>query len=286
MGVRFPLRAPSFFFMNQINNSSGPTIPSKEVSRLRSIFKLAVRWTTTGLFAYLGWLLANIALALLFPFFLLADAFKKPWVIRKITIGFIRFFFLRFLPFIRMYRLEKSADLEKLSQCSKCLIFANHISWLDALILLALVPNVRLLVSLRYGKVPLISRLMRHLGCVFVDKENRESIFEAFDSLHEILEKGGTVAVFPEGSRAPIGEMKPFHEMFFSIAEQAEVSILPVVLHMDVPFLGPKAENFLTSKCATLKIRVLDQIDTYKKTSKKESAFSIRKRMKKVVSSL
>lgn len=248
--------------------------------------RAAVRILFTGLPSYLGWLVANLLLALFFPFFLFLEMVRKPHWIRPIVISFLRFFFLKYLPFVGMYRLEKSADLEKLGRAAKCLVAANHTSWLDALIILALVPKVRILVSRKYGRVPLVSRIMVILGCIFVDRTSRESVAVAVAELRRVLESGGTLAVFPEGTRAPKGELKPFQEVFFSLAKEASVPVLPVILYLDTPFLGPRAENFLTPRCAILKIRVYDPVTADPREKGCDLAFRIRRQMKRGLAEL
>jgi len=248
--------------------------------------RAAVRILFTGIPAYLGWFLANVALALLMPLFLLLELVKKPQVIRRICISFMRFFFLRYLPFVRMYRLEQTPDLETLAGLRGGLLVANHTSWLDAIVLLCLVPDVQILVSRRYGRVPLVSRIMGLLGCVFVDRRNRDSVAEAVTILRRVLERGGTLAVFPEGTRAPRGELKPFQEAFFSLAKEVGVSVRPTILHFDTPFLGPKAENFLTRKCAILKIRVLPAEVADARDKGRDLAFRVRRLMKREMAAL
>ncbi len=286
MGVRVPLRAP--FFMNPYENSNAVSPPplGDGVKKRRVSLRLVLRWMTTGFLAYAGWFVANLLLAVFFPLFLMMDALHLRFAIRTLCIRFMRFFFLRYLPFVRMYRIEKTDDLAYLRQIKGCMVVANHISWLDAIILLTLIPNVRILVSRKYGRVPLVSRAMTWLGCIFVDRENRESVLEAVGHLRAVLESGGTAAAFPEGTRSRQGELKPFHDVFFSLAKEAKVNVMPIVLYLDTPFLGPKAENFLTERCATLKIRVLDAAVPDAREKGRDLAFRLRKQMRRVVERL
>jgi 1-acyl-sn-glycerol-3-phosphate acyltransferase len=241
---------------------------------------------TTGFFSYGGWFAVNVMLALLFPLFLAMDAFHLRSAIRVICVALMRVFFLRYLPLVGMYRLEKTDDIRKLSQVKRCLLVANHVSWLDAIILLTLIPNVQILVSSRYGRVPLVSRAMTWLGCIFVDREDRESVVKAVGKLRTVLDTGGTAAVFPEGTRARQGELKPFHDVFFALAKDAAVEVVPVILYLDTPFLGPRAENFLTQRCAVLHIRVLDPIAPNTREKGGDLSFRIRKQMRRMIETL
>jgi 1-acyl-sn-glycerol-3-phosphate acyltransferase len=272
--------------MNLQTHPSGLSPSSRQAENVASPVQKAVRFLFTGIPSYLGWLAANVALVLCFPFFLLLKAAGRTDVIRKICIGFMRFFFLKYLPFVRMYRLEKTGDIQKLERTEKCLVVANHTSWLDAIILLALIPNVRILVSRKYARIPPVSSIMAMLGCIFVDRRDKKSAAEAVALIRLVLENGGTTAVFPEGTRAPKGVLKPFQDIFFALAKEAKVPIVPTILYLDTPFLGPRAENFLTARCAILKIRVLDAVLPSPKEKGTDLAFRVRRQMRRTVADL
>ena len=166
------------------------------------------------------------------------------------------------------------------------LVVANHTSWLDGIILFTLIPNVRILVSTKYGKVPLVNRPMAWLGCIFVDRASRESVVASIEEMRETLKQGFPVAVFPEGKRAPIGRLRPFRDVYFRIAIEERVSIQPVLLHLSRPFLGPGTENFLTAKRADLKIRVLGPVESEPPERSGDLAFRVRRQMKKALARL
>lgn len=245
-----------------------------------------LRWLLVGIPCYGSWLLANVGLLVLYPLLLPIEYLGGGGgrrILRRFCVLFFRLFFLHHLPFLGMYRVERSDDIQKLRDTGACVVVANHTSWLDALILFALVPGIRPLVSVRYGRIPVASRAMGWLGCIFVDRRSRESAIAAAEEMGRALAEGAPVAVFPEGRRGSIGALRPFQEAFFRIAVEARVPVLPVLLMLTRPFLGPGAENFLTEKGAVLKIRVLGEILPESGEKAGDLAFRTRRAMKQVV---
>jgi 1-acyl-sn-glycerol-3-phosphate acyltransferase len=242
-----------------------------------------------GIPCYTSWFLVNVLLVAFFPLLIpieyLGGAPGKRFL-RRLSVSFFKVFFLFHLPLLGVYRVVRSDDLARLKKTGSVLVVANHTSWLDGLILFALIPNVRILVSYKYGRVPMVNRPMKWLGCIFVDRESRESVARAVAGMREALAAGHPVAVFPEGKRAQIGQLGPFRDVYFRIAKEARVSIQPVLLYLSLPFLGPASENFLTAKKADLKIRVLGAVESSAKESAGDAAFRVRREMKRALAHL
>ncbi len=245
-----------------------------------------LRWLLVGIPCYGSWFLANVVLLLLYPLLLPIEYFggvSGRRILRGFCVRFFRLFFLHHLPALGMYRVERSDDFKALGATKACLVIANHTSWLDALVLFALIPGVRPLVSIRYGRIPLASRAMGWLGCIFVDRRTRESAVAAAGEMARALAAGAPVAVFPEGRRGTVGGLRPFQEAFFKTAIDAQVPVRPVLLMLTRPFLGPGAENFLTEKGTVLKIRVLGDILPGPREKAVDLAFRTRRAMKGVL---
>ncbi|MCP4600589.1 MAG: 1-acyl-sn-glycerol-3-phosphate acyltransferase [Proteobacteria bacterium] len=225
------------------------------------------RWLTVGVAAYFGWLIANLVLAAIFPVLFLMDIAGGSVgrrLIHGFGVWFLGFFFLGYFPLIGVYRVRELPDPKRLASLGPCIFAANHRSWIDALVLTALIPGVRIPVNAEYTRVPLSGQMMRWLGCVPLDRKSRESIAGGVAEIRQILKNGDQVAVFPEGTRSPIGRLKVFSDFFFKVAIDENVPVVPILIHTDLPFLGPKSENFLTACPAVLKIRMLNPVQPEK----------------------
>lgn len=244
------------------------------------------RWSTAGFFSYFSWFLVNLVLAFFFPILWFLRKLGAKTFVRGFSVRFLRLYFIYVLPLFGLYRVSRRSSLGSLKSIGRGLIAANHTSWLDALIIIALVPNVRPLVSTRYGRVPLVSHMMRWLGCIFVDRQSRETVTLAIQTIRESIRQGIPVAVFPEGTRSAVGHLKRFQDVFFSIAVDEKCHVEPVLLSLDIPFLGPGVENLVTPRAARLTILKLDTIIPSPGEKGQDLAFRTRRAMKKGIEML
>lgn len=79
------------------------------------------------------------------------------------------------------------------------LLVANHVSWIDPLVLFAVSPAV-ILAKREVGTWPVIAALTRLQGTVLVDRARRMQIPKVNDALAQRLQVGGNVLLFPEGT--------------------------------------------------------------------------------------
>ena len=68
------------------------------------------------------------------------------------------------------------------------------------------------------------------------------------------LNRGVSVAIFPEGTRSKTGEIQRFKGGAFALAKEAGVEILPVVLDGTTEIFKPKSIWFNWKHCLTLKV--------------------------------
>jgi 1-acyl-sn-glycerol-3-phosphate acyltransferase len=221
------------------------------------------RWLTVGGASYFGWLVVNIVFAVFFPVLILVERMggrAGVRFLRKACAALFRFFFLGYFTFIRVYRVVELPDRKVLSSLGPSVFIANHRSWLDPLLIYALIPDVLIPVDIGYTKVPFAKSVMRWLGAVPFDRRNREMTRESIVEMKQALKEGRPVAAFPEGTRSPTGELGPFSDIFFRAAIDEEIPVQPLVIHLSCPFLGPGRQNLLTAYRADLTIQVLDPV--------------------------
>lgn len=90
--------------------------------------------------------------------------------------------------------------------------------------------------------LPLISRWMRLLGCIFLDREDRRRQVAQLRQTVDQLQQGLSMVIFPEGTRSRGPEMRPFAKGSLNLAEKAGVIIQPVTL-VDTYKLWPKGRK-------------------------------------------
>jgi 1-acyl-sn-glycerol-3-phosphate acyltransferase len=191
----------------------------------------------------------------------LADRFlakKRGDVFSAVLRGISRWFF-RLYPFGRVRRISVSSR----AFAKPCVIVANHQSKLDVLLLLTLPANARWLTPRWVSKLPLMGELFK-LG-KHVESTDRTTLGPSTDTgLSEArahLDDGRCVLVLPEGHRSRDGRIGKFRNAAFSLAIDAKVPIVPVILE------GTGAafqKDDLGMRSPRLTLRVLEPIDSTK----------------------
>jgi len=222
-----------------------------------------LRWLTVGFACYLGWMALNLVFALLFPMLFLIELVAGTAghrFLRYFCSRFLYAFSIRYFSLIRLLRICELPDPKLLATHNNSVFISNHRSQLDALLLVALIPNVHIPVNATYTRIPLLGRLILQIGCIPFDRRSRQSVSKGAKKLRQAIQSGVPVAIFPEGTRSMVGQFKPFKEMFFKIIIDEKVNVVPLIIHLNYPFLSPKRKHLLTARRADLRIRPLETI--------------------------
>ncbi len=109
-------------------------------------------------------------------------------------------------------------------------IVANHCSYADAILLVALLPTPhRFLATSWLARVPLLGAWLRRLGTVFI--ERTEPIGSGGARVRPPLDMAAdSLVVFPEGTFTAVTGLRPFHLGAFELAAAARVPVIPVAV--------------------------------------------------------
>jgi 1-acyl-sn-glycerol-3-phosphate acyltransferase len=112
------------------------------------------------------------------------------------------------------------------------IFLSNHVSNLDAPILLPLIPGMTsVFIKRELMKIPLLGTAMRMGKYVPVSRGNsREEAHRSVEFARDVLDSGLHITVFPEGTRSPDGKLLPFKKGAFFLAEAADAPIIPIVI--------------------------------------------------------
>lgn len=122
------------------------------------------------------------------------------------------------------------------------LLVANHVSWLDVLLLLATVPQARFVAKSEVAGWPLIGRLVAGAGTLFIARGDARALRLAVDEMAARLSEGGLVAVFPEGTTSDGHGVLAFRPGPLEAAVLAGVPVLPVALRYASAAASPAPE--------------------------------------------
>jgi 1-acyl-sn-glycerol-3-phosphate acyltransferase len=112
------------------------------------------------------------------------------------------------------------------------LLAANHISWLDIVVMHA-ARHCRFVSKADLKRWPLIGTLAASAGTLFIERESRRSAMRVVHHMAERLRAGDVLAVFPEGTTSDGVNLLPFHANLFQAAIAADAPVLPVALQFE-----------------------------------------------------
>jgi 1-acyl-sn-glycerol-3-phosphate acyltransferase len=109
------------------------------------------------------------------------------------------------------------------------LLVANHLSWLDILVMHA-ARHCRFVAKSDIKHWPLIGTLATGGGTLYIEREKRRDAMRVVHHMRESLASGEIVAVFPEGTTGDGSALLPFHANLFQAAISAGAPVQPVAL--------------------------------------------------------
>lgn len=112
----------------------------------------------------------------------------------------------------------------------QALYVANHISYLDALILHSFLP-ARFVTSQEFAETPFLGGICRAGGCLFVERRYPMRVGRDISTLVENFHAGHSVVLFPEGTTSNGCEMLPFKSSLFAAADQTRVPVVPITIN-------------------------------------------------------
>jgi putative phosphoserine phosphatase/1-acylglycerol-3-phosphate O-acyltransferase len=136
----------------------------------------------------------------------------------------------------------------------------NHQSAIDVLITVRLLREDVIAVAKKEIRTQLpMGPAFAYTGTIFIDREHVGDPQQALKPAVEALQRGRSVAIAPEGTRSPDGRLGVFKLGAFHIARQANVPIVPIVIHNAQDALPYRA---IFVRPAEVKVTVLEPIDT------------------------
>ena len=149
--------------------------------------------------------------------------------------GLMPEFLLRFLSWLlvhSIYRIRTNGT-SHIPERGAALIVCNHVSYVDALLLMAVSPRpIRFVMDVTIFRLPLLSWLFRQGKVIpIASKRVDPAVMErAFEQVSEALREGQLVCIFPEGRLTDDGELNAFRPGLTRVLERDPVPVIPVAL--------------------------------------------------------
>lgn len=144
-------------------------------------------------------------------------------------------FLMRFLCWLLVhgvYRLRKTG-LEHVPEEGPAVVVCNHVSFVDALVVLAASPRpIRFVMDHHIFRIPVLSFVFRTGKAIPIAsaREDERILNAAYESIAQALEAGELVGIFPEGRITDSGELLPFKGGIRRIVERTPVPVIPMAL--------------------------------------------------------
>jgi len=168
-------------------------------------------------------------------------------------------FHIHINPFWRI----KFVGKENLDKKKVYVIVSNHQSAFDIALLYRINTHFKWVSKRELVKVPVIGWNLLLNKYILIDRKNAFSSKKLLFEGCKNLKMGSSVLVFPEGTRTPDGKVRRFKEGAFLLAQQAQVSILPIVIEGSKDVL-PKPGIIKLVQSFTIKVLPEIPYDSFK----------------------
>lgn len=180
------------------------------------------------------WFLVTFLISILYiffiiPFFIVAIIIDKK---EKKLMFYLTRFTIRI--FFKLYKTANfNINLSNLKKAEKPRIYIlNHASQFDTFLMYLLPDIFKVFVKQIYVKIPFIGWTMRLTGNIIAVKKPDDINYETnlLDLGVNVIKKGYTLLIFPEGTKSKTGDIGRFKSGGFRIAYETKAEIVPVVL--------------------------------------------------------
>ena len=109
------------------------------------------------------------------------------------------------------------------------LLVANHISWLDILVIHA-ARYCRFVSKSDIRDWPMVGALATASGTLYIERSRRKDALRMVRDMAQALQEGDVLAVFPEGTTSDGLNLLPFHANLIESAVAAQAPVQPLAL--------------------------------------------------------
>jgi 1-acyl-sn-glycerol-3-phosphate acyltransferase len=150
--------------------------------------------------------------------------------------------FLKFVllgPALHLMFRPKVTGLEHIPREGGAIVAANHVSFLDPLLLPLVVPRRRVmfLTKVKYIDKPVLRWILTGAGVIPVATDDPRAVGGAVTAAVEAVRSGRLVGIFPEGTRSPDGRLYRGKTGVARIALESGAPVIPVgIIGTDLAF--------------------------------------------------
>ena len=187
-------------------------------------------------------------------------------------------FFVKWLCFIGLIRLDIK-NLDELVNIKNKIIVATHPSFIDVVILIALIPKTTCIVKESLGKNPIISNIV---NTIFIT--NDTDLDDLKIQTKKMLDSEFNLIIFPSGTRHKEYEFPKIKKGASTIAVNSGKNIVPIKFYADGDFLFINQPVWAADKkVVTFTIEKLAEIDVLSEINNGESEIIQKRNITKMI---
>ena len=131
--------------------------------------------------------------------------------------------------------------LENIQPGTPYVLCVNHQSHMDIPIILAELPfQFRFTPKKELFRYPFLGWHLRRSGHVPIDRENPHAAVKSLREAANVISRGTSVVIFPEGGTSRDGSIQPFKRGGFMLAAESGAAVVPVTIRGSRRVLVPK----------------------------------------------
>jgi 1-acyl-sn-glycerol-3-phosphate acyltransferase len=209
-------------------------------------------------YSCLFWAFLTASSILLFPAAVLIWALTAAVDARKVVLHAFTSFWANLYTWLNPAWPVTVVGREKLLRDRACVMVANHLSFLDILVMFRLRTHFKWVSKAENFRVPCIGWNMSLNQYIPLRRGDKASVVEMMRACDRTIEAGNSIMMFPEGTRSPSGRMRSFKPGAFEIALRNQVPIQPIAIEGTSDAL-PK-RGFVLKGRHPIRITVLDPV--------------------------
>ena len=125
--------------------------------------------------------------------------------------------------------LDVAVDSHGTPHAAPCMLVANHVSWLDILVINSVRP-VRFVSKADVRAWPVLGRLVTCGGTLYIERERKRDAMRVVHQVADALKANHTIAIFPEGTTSAGHGLLPFHANLLQAAIVTGTPVQPLAL--------------------------------------------------------
>ena len=112
------------------------------------------------------------------------------------------------------------------------IIIANHQSIFDVFLIYGYLGiKFKWMMKKELERIPLVGTACKKAGFIYIDRSSKAGSRNSILETEEVLKRGMSMTIFPEGTRTPTGETGRFKKGAFLLAAELHIPLLPVTIN-------------------------------------------------------